>query len=156
MQDNFSGITLVDTKIQCSKIDEEAKKQRHVRLLTSEAFERDKKKYDAIFIICVLHIVPSVRERREIIDAAVGKLNDRGMIVVDVPQSETYYNRKKDSLLPYQDGHLLKWGSSYTFYKSFFREEFDDLFMRTGALEIADQVYQSKHLIRMWRKKDKA
>jgi len=75
-----------------------------------------------------------------------------GFIVVDVPQSETYYNRRRLKLSRYRDGYLLRWGSYYTFYKSFYKKDLDAMFIAVPELNLFQKTWYSKHLIRIWRK----
>src|SRR5208282_4590848 len=54
----FSEIALVDTKLQCNRIADQVPRASAIRLLPIEEFAREKRKYDAVFIISVLHIIP--------------------------------------------------------------------------------------------------
>ena len=103
-------------------------------------------------MVSVLHIIPEPRYRQRILRSAVKKLNPGGFIVVDVPQSETYYNRRRGALLRYKDGYLLRHGKYFTFYKSFYSQELDSMFHRAGrGLELFEKIGYTKHLIRIWR-----
>lgn len=148
----FDEITLVETETRCRNLAPLLRGSNQVRLLTSQEFENSQETFDAIYLVCVLHIIPEPARRRQIVKAAVSKLRPGGFIVVDVPQSETYYNRRKRTMVRYKDGYLLRWGQRFTFYKSFYSNELDELFRRTGCLELDQKIPYSKHLIRVWRK----
>jgi hypothetical protein len=76
-------------------------------------------------------------------------LRKNGLLLVDVPQSETYYNRRRESLEQYGDGWLIRHGSRYAFYKSFLKSELDGLLLRDGRFRISEVFAYSKHLIRL-------
>ena len=152
LEDQFDEITLVETAKQCESIRPRIFGRNLVALFSTDDFKQDDTRYDAIFFICVLHTIPTGIERENMIGIATEKLRRGGFIVVGVPQSETYYNRRRKKLPRYKDGYLLRWGDHFTFYKSFYAEELDSLFKKVGTLTLFRKITYSKHLIRIWRK----
>jgi hypothetical protein len=121
------------------------------RVVRTGAFQDDQTAYDAIFFISVLHIIPDPKYRQRVVKMAAAKIRPGGFIVVDVPQSETYYNRRLKKLPRHKDGYLLRWGNHYTFYKSFYCNELDAMFQKIPGLKLFKKIHYCKHLIRMWK-----
>lgn len=103
------------------------------------------------FFISVLHIIPDPKYRQRVVKMAAAKIRPGGFIVVDVPQSETYYNRRLKKLPRHKDGYLLRWGNHYTFYKSFYCNELDAMFQKIPGLQLFQKIHYCKHLIRIWK-----
>jgi hypothetical protein len=152
LEEQFDEIALVETPTRCELLRPNIVGKNHIALFSTDDFKRDHAHYDAFFFICVLHTIPTSIERTNMIRIATEKLKRGGFIVVDVPQSETYYNRRRKTLPRYKDGYLLRWGDHFTFYKSFYAAELDALFAKIDALALFRKVWYTKHLIRIWRK----
>ena len=148
---NFDEIVLVETEIKCKSLQGEVAGKNHIRLQSTGAFQDDQTVYDAIFFISVLHIIPDPKYRQRVVKMAAAKIRPGGFIVVDVPQSETYYNRRLKKLPRHKDGYLLRWGSHYTFYKSFYCNELDAMFQKIPGLQLFQKIHYCKHLIRIWK-----
>lgn len=151
MTKNFRNITLVDTQIQCNRIAGTLPHIHGIRLLPVEEFERDRSTYDAIFIVSVLHIIPKPNARRDLLRLAASKLNDPGIIVIDVPSGERYYRQHCTSENKYRDGWTMGSGSIRTFYKNFYSTELDSLVQSCTGLQLSLVKSEDKHLIRIWR-----
>lgn len=153
LQASFSDITLVDTELQCERVRNLMPKSQKIRLLDTERFLRDKKEYDAIFIISVLHVIPEVKARREILSLAINKVHARGYIVVDVPCGENYYRKKCTSENQYRDGWVMGNGPFRTFYKNYSAKELDAFLTNGKPLKVYKKVWFEKHIIRIMKKK---
>jgi SAM-dependent methyltransferase len=152
LQEFFANITLVDTEIQCGRIERDFPEVKSENLVDSQSFFSENKKFDAFLCISVLHIVPIYALRRKIIKKAFDSLNEGGFFVTDVPSSETYYARKKDTLPKYRDGMLLGAGQVRTFYKNFSAKEFDEMISDSSKFSFWKKYGQDKHIIRIWRR----
>ena len=150
-ENSFDEITLVETLNKCSVLQDTIKGKNHIRLQYTKVFEEDHTKYDAVFFISVLHTIPDRAYRQKLVVAAAKKIFPGGFMVVDVPQSETYYNRRRQELLRYRDGYLLKWGDHYSFYKSFYKKELDSIFEQIPGVQLFHKIGYCKHLIRIWK-----
>jgi hypothetical protein len=150
-ENNFDEITLIETAIRCVALQSRVAGKNHIRLQTTKAFEEDQTIYDAIFFISVLHTIPERSYRQHLVNIAVTKIRPGGFIVVDVPQSETYYNRRRQKLLRYRDGYLLRWGGHYSFYKSFYKKGLDSMFAQIPGVQLFQKIGYCKHLIRIWK-----
>jgi hypothetical protein len=148
---NFDEIALVETEIRCKTLRGGIAGKNHIRLQSTKVYQEDHTVYDAIFFISVLHIIPDPKYRQKLVKMAAGKIRPGGFIVVDVPQSETYYNRRLRKLPRHKDGYLLRWGNHYTFYKSFYCEELDAIFEKIKGIRLFKKVHYCKHLIRIWQ-----
>jgi SAM-dependent methyltransferase len=151
LEKQFDEITLVETEIRCDALKDQIKGKNHISLKSTRAFEEDCTVYDAVFFVCVLHTIPDAGYREQLIRTAVAKIRPSGFIIVDVPQSETYYNRRRRRLPRYKDGYLLRWGDHYSFYKSFYRTELDSMFLKVRGMELFQKTWCCKHPIRIWR-----
>jgi hypothetical protein len=150
----FHEITLVETEVRCKTLRPSLAGKNHVRLQSTKAFHDDNSTYDAIFLIAVLHIIPDRNYRQKIVKLAAAKIRPGGFMVVDVPQSETYYIRRFAKLPRHKDGYLLRWGSHYTFYKNFYCAELDEMFAKIAGIQLFRKVHYCKHLIRIWKLPD--
>lgn len=151
LRKNFDEITLVETARRCELIAPVIRGMNDTRVLSTRDFERDYAAYDAVFLISVLHIIPSPSERRRLVRRAIEKLKPGGFVVVDVPQSETYYNRRRD-VMTRADGYLTRWGNHYAFYKSFYADELDAMFTKPRSVALFQRVCYPKHIIRIWQR----
>src|SRR5690606_19679084 len=99
--------------------------------------------YDAIFLISVLHIMPENLDRKKLLQTARDRLEVGGFLVVDVPQSETYYNRRKKYYERHKDGLIVPRNGRPTFYKSFYAEELDKLLFSKSVFVPFCSIYQT-------------
>jgi hypothetical protein len=148
---NFEEIGLVETENRCKLLQSNVAGKNHIRLQSTKSFQDDMAVYDAAFFISVLHIIPDPKYRQKLIRIAAGKIRPGGFIVVDVPQSETYYIRRLKELPRYKDGYLLRWGGHYTFYKNYYCDELDAMFKKIPGIRLFKKIHYCKHLIRIWR-----
>ena len=152
---SFDEVSLVETERRCKKLKLDVADKNHIQLQSTREFQLDRSRYDAIFLISVLHTIPDPKYRQRLVNLAASKVRRGGFIVVDVPQSETYYLRRSNSLPRFKDGYLLRWGRYYTFYKNFYASELDALFEKTSKLQLFEKTHYCKHLIRIWRRYEK-
>lgn len=148
---NFEEIGLVETEKRSQMLRADVIGKNHIQLQSTKEFEEGHAIYDAIFFICVLHTIPEPKYREKLVKLAATKIRSGGFIVVDVPQSETYYKRRQKRLPQYKDGFLLRWGDHFTFYKNYYSKELDALFEKIPNIQLFDKIHYCKHLIRIWK-----
>ena len=149
LKEGFKSITLVDTLLQCQRIRDEVKKNKKVKLLSNIEFVKENKKYDAIFMISILHTIPIIKERKNLISLAISKLKLNGYLIIDVPTGVTYYRNRCTGENKYKDGYLMGNGNIKTFYKQYFAAELDKLLTESNQLKLFKKIYFDKHLTRI-------
>lgn len=152
LMEYFEDITLIETGIQYERIRETVPKHDGLCLLTFEEFRGCDALYDAIFLISVLHIIPRPTDRREILKTINEKVKEGGYIVIDVPNSETYYQRRCNEENRFQDGWVMGSGRYRTFYKNFSAKELDGLLWDVLKAERIAANRQEKHVTRLLKK----
>jgi len=148
----FDTVDLIETTNQYDRFKELVPKRNNLRFFPEKEFLKINSKYEAIFMISFLHVIPENKKRKQILKTSFERLKPGGYLVVDVPQSETYYNRRKHLMIPHKDGWALKWGPAYTFYKSYYAKDLDSLVEKTTGMTLFQKADYSKHLIRIWKK----
>jgi hypothetical protein len=151
LNEHFPHVTLVETELQCSRIRSAVPKRKGIRLLSTEAFASDARKYDAIFLISVLHIIPMPSTRREIIQLARSKLKKGGYLITDIPTGEAYYRHRCTKQNEYSDGWVMGTGNVKTFYKNFSARAADRLIASVDSFTLSSKVSVDHHIVRIWR-----
>jgi trans-aconitate methyltransferase len=152
LQKHFSEITLVDTEFQCSRISTLVPSIRGIRLKTIDDFMMERRTYEAVFLISVLHVIPKPRDRKESVLLAHSKLRKGGYLAVDVPTGESYYRQRCTKENRYSDGWLMGVGDVRTFYKNYLTSEFDQLISSNTSFTLFQKTYVDHHIIRIWQK----
>jgi len=152
MMRHFDSITLVDTETQCRKIAGLVPTSKRVKVHPIDSFIGTRNKYDAIFMISVLHIIDKPDVRKNLIYSSSVHLKKGGFFVVDVPSGESYYRSKCTDENRFGDGWVMGEGRTRTFYKNFYASELDELVCSNGAFELFQKVWFYKHLIRIYTK----
>jgi len=129
----------VDTETQLDRIDgilSEVRSEFGDRLcsMSIKEFSSSRLRLDAAVIVCVLHTIPSVKARKDLLRAIRRNVKKGGKLLVDVPFGEPYYRRKMTMERRYRDGYLMGCGSCRTFYKEFDEEEIKSLVEEFGFL----------------------
>lgn len=148
----FPEITPVDTDLQCQRIRDLLQPHQRILLLSISEFEKNEKKYDAIFLISVLHVIDKPKQREKLLSIASSKLHNSGFLIVDVPTGERYYRQHCTNENKHGDGWVMGTGPVRTFYKNFYAEEFDDLIAACTEFRLYLKLSLDKHIIRIWRK----
>lgn len=89
---------------------------------------------DAAIVINVLHVLPSIEERVECLEATSGNLHARGFVYVDVPHNVTYYQKPPKNSVRFRDGWAIRKGDYFTFYKDMSTSELAKYAARAGFL----------------------
>jgi hypothetical protein len=147
----YSKVLLVDTGIQYERVRTLVSNSSRVRFMTPEQFGARREKYDAVFLICVLHIIPDPRTRATVLDLIADKLRLGGVLVTDVPCSRSYYRNAAEKI-PMNDGWAMGVGSTRTFYKEYSAAEFDTLLLASGCFSLFKKTWIDKHIVRIWRR----
>ena len=152
LQAFFTHITLVDTKLQCERIKGLVPKSEQVRLIDSEQFTHNKKKFHAAFLISVLHVIPDKKLRKQLLTMATEKVCKSGYVVIDVPCGEKYYRQKCTPENKYKDGWIMGDGYHRTFYKNYNTRELDELLTSGMSIELCKKVWFDKHIVRIMKR----
>jgi hypothetical protein len=131
----FERVLCVDTTTQIERI--RAYKPNGMEVYSVEEFDK-MPPVDVLFLIAVLHIVPSA-ERKQIAERCKAKSKT---IVVDVPMSQNYYRKRAMSC--HDDGFLM---AGNTFYKNVKGDELDTLF--TG-MKVLHKMPDNQHIVRIY------
>ncbi len=84
---------------------------------------------DAALLCFVLHTIPDVHLRKELVKSTISNLKTTGEIFVATPYGESYYKNKMSDDNKLKDGYIFHADQSQgTFYKEITREEIDKLF----------------------------
>ena len=121
-----------------------------IRLLSINELESEKRKFDAIFLISVLHVVDKPSTRKKLLWLAREKLSTPGFLIVDVPAGERYYRQNCTMQNRHGDGWVMGSGSIRTFYKTFGANEIDRLIESCTRLTLFKSTYIDKHIVRIW------
>jgi SAM-dependent methyltransferase len=90
------------------------------------------KNVDAAIVINVLHILPTPRQRLDLLKSIYRILQTNGLVFVDVPRNESFYRNDVKTAIPYSDGYCMHRGTSFTFYKNMDSKEISDLVEHAG------------------------
>lgn len=148
----FTGITLMDTVIQCERIKDFIPKSKKIKLINNKRFSAESGQYDAAFIISVFHIMPDPKSRTRLLKTVINKVVQEGYIIVDVPCGEHYYRRNCRPENRFNDGWAMGKGIDRTFYKNYSAVELDSLLLNRGDLKLFKKIWYEKHLIRIMQK----
>ncbi len=120
--------------------------------LTFEEFARARLRLDAAYVVNVLHTLPSVEERLELL-AAVGRNVIRGgTLVLDVPSYEHYYAERMTPENAYGDGYVFRHpGNVFTFFRFASEEELDD-WAASSKFRFERRVSDHHHFVRIYRR----
>jgi hypothetical protein len=151
LQSHFREVTCVDTALQCCRISGSFPKRKGLRLLTVEQFETARRKYDAIFLISVLHIIPRSSIRKSLIRLAGRKLRKGGFLIVDIPSGEAYYRQRCTNENKYRDGWVMGRGGVRTFYKNFSKRAADRSVTSAGRFRLFVKGSFSRHIVAIWQ-----
>ncbi len=152
LQKYFPNITLVDTELQCKRIADLVPKRPGVILLHAGEFEARQRKYEAIFLISVLHVIDKPNYRRQLLNVAHISLTTKGYLVTDVPTGEAYYRKKCTPGNVHGDGWCIGSGSIRTFYKNYSASDFDRLITSSNRFTLYKKVWNDHHLVRIWQR----
>jgi len=133
----FPFVILVDTKLQYNRIKDKldklyAKYRSFKKFIDTESFHNGKMGLEGAIVINVLHVLPEVRERTELLKSIHKNLKEKGVIFIDVPCNETFYRNLVKTAKPYKDGYIMRRGSYYTFYKNMTFEELKGYVEKVG------------------------
>ncbi|MHA1338122.1 MAG: hypothetical protein ACTSPW_20705 [Promethearchaeota archaeon] len=143
---SFPVVVLVDTEKQYNRIKNNINKlmRRYSSLkkfIDANSFMHQKLEFDGAIIINVLHVIPEIKQRKNILFAAYNNLKDKGFVFIDVPRNETYYRCLVKTAQPYNDGFIMKRGNFFTFYKNMTFSE-----LKSYAEEIGFKFYRRIYL----------
>lgn len=118
---------------------------------SAEEFQASKLRLGGVYLINVLHTVPSNAERVSLLQSGRQNLRSGGFVVVDVPSYEHYYSRRMGPGNAFGDGYIFAHsGNRHTFYRFCVAEELDD-WASSADLEFERSVSDHHHLVRIYR-----
>src|SRR5205814_5221487 len=120
--------------------------------LTITEFEKARLKYEAIFLISVLHIIDKPRIRKSLVRLAHEKLKSGHFLVTDVPTGEAYYRQRCTSENRFGDGWVMGTASVKTFYKNYSALEFDRLVTSDTTFTLFRKISVDHHIVRIWQR----
>lgn len=143
-------VWIVDTKFQllrCSKLIAQARtKYKNLRgVLSLEAFSRANLRLDGATMISVLHTIPKLETRSELLRAVKRNVKPGGLVLIDVPFGEPYYTRRMNPRRHIFDGYVMGAGRIRTFYKLFKEKELHTLVERIGFKLIGNLGIRRHH-----------
>lgn len=95
LKDHFDRVDYIEQPELIEKICDQVKSNSE-RVICYDEWILERTLYDAIFLIFVIHTIPSITYRKRIIFEIKRRIRKGGFLLVAVPQSETYYNRRKE------------------------------------------------------------
>lgn len=124
----FPFVVLLDTKNQYQRIKNKlselsGKYSSFNEFIDTDSFQRNRLQLDGALIINVLHILPEIHERIELLKGVYRNLRKKGFIFIDVPRNETFYRNSVKTAKSYNDGYIMRRGGYYTFYVNIRFEE---------------------------------
>jgi hypothetical protein len=153
-REHFSDVTLVDTKLQCDRIAGKVPHDSSVRLLPIAEFAKEKREYDAVFIISVLHIIPELSDRKALLTLTRRRVRELGFLIVDVPSGEHYYSVHCTKNNRYRDGWVMGKGPIKTFYRNYKPEEIEGIVRSCTGFQLYRKASLAKHIVRIWQKRE--
>jgi SAM-dependent methyltransferase len=119
----FPFVILVDTKHQYTRIRDRFVQMSELyssleKFIDAESFQSKKMQLDGAIVINILHILPTIEARINVLRSAHQNLRKEGFLFLDVPWHEKYYRKQVRTAKPYNDGRIMKRGNYYTFYKN--------------------------------------
>ncbi len=143
--DSFPFVILVDTKAQYQRIKNKLDDLKSIyssykEFMDVESFLNKELQLDGAIIINVLHILPLITKRIELLNGVHRNLKKRGFIFIDVPSNETYYRNIVKTAKPYEDGYIMSRGNYYTFYKNMTLEELMN-YAEKASFQFKQRIY---------------
>lgn len=144
------AISVIDIEAQIKRLPKESLSKFNV--YTYEHDELPINEFDVVTLILVLHIIPDVATRKEVLKRAYSAVKPGGYLLIDVPTGERYYRQMCTEENKYNDGFILSHGSSKTFYKNYLAKELDNFINETICVEKVATPYFDKHICRLFIK----
>jgi len=143
----------VDTEIQAdrvaSRLDEISTSPRFGGFLTLDQLEASDISLDGAYLVNVLHTIPTVDRRLDILAAVRSRVKDGGFLLIDVPSYEYYYSQRMTKQNALEDGHYFKNGPGYTFYRFCKADELDSWANKAGFV-FEGRAVVNHHLVRLY------
>lgn len=118
---------------------------------SSDSFSKSRLRLHGAYVVNVLHTLPTVKRRVELLEAVRRNLTAGGFVVVDVPYYEWYYKKRMVAENAYKDGFVFSHGAEkYTFYRFTTIDELDQWAAAAGfAFDF--RLTTNHHWIRVYR-----
>jgi hypothetical protein len=142
----------VETELQLARTAEllSSARRRYPRLrtpLSAGQFGSSALNLDGAVCICVLHTVPAIRGRTEILRALRKNLSVGGLLLLDVPHGLTYYHRPDSRAKEFLDGYIMGPGPVHTFFKEYTESELVSTVERRGFEFVRNLGIRRHHAI---------
>jgi hypothetical protein len=120
-------------------------KNNRLQVYNPKSLTEGKLRVDASIVSLVLHIVPDVKTRQEIILNVKRNLKTPYEIFIVVPNGEKYYRKKAST--HYNDGYLLHCSNGQkTFYREYTAKQIDQLMFELG-FKLCKTLYTKKKIL---------
>jgi SAM-dependent methyltransferase len=120
---------------------------------TIDEFRRSQLRLGVAYLINVIHTLPDPGERVDLLASIHRNLKRDGLLVIDVPASESYYSERMTAENEFSDGFLFKrFGETFTFYRFCSEAELDQWAGEAG-FSFKEKVPEHHHRVRIYRKR---
>ncbi len=156
--DAFPSVVLVDRQAQIERIGNKVavlaeEYESLLGLMEANEFAGNDLDLDAAVVINVLHVLPIIGDRIQLLKSVARNLRDGGFLFLDGPRNETYYRTLVKTASPYRDGFVMRRDSYFTFYKNL---SFTDLadYSEEAGFEVLEKITLSHRVTFLARKAD--
>lgn len=105
------------------------------------------------YVVNVLHTLPSVDQRVELLEVVRQNLKREGFVLIDVPYYEHYYKERMIAENAYGDGYIFRQGpDKYTFYRFTTVAELDE-WARDAGFRFDFRIVDNHHWVRIYRRR---
>jgi|GEM_PF-2997244 len=134
---SFEWVVLTDTQFQLNRIkgkliNLKTKYPSLYAVIPSENFKHSRLNFDSAILLNVLHVLPSERQRIELLKDVYSNLREGGIIYVDSPRGEKYYRRFLKNGQRFYDGWMILRGKYATFYTELTTEKIERYLYEVG------------------------
>ena len=145
----------IDTEAQAQRIQGRIEECRNhpsfAGFRTIDDFRRSRLRLGGAYVINVLHTLPSVEDRVDLLQSVRRNLRRGGFVLLDVPSFADYYRERMTPENRYGDGYIFPQGrETYTFYRFSRPEELDEWAAAAG-LEFEERIVDNHHWVRNYR-----
>jgi hypothetical protein len=134
-----------------NRIEECSKHPSFAGFRSVDEFRLSKLRLGGAYVVNVLHTLPEVDQRIDLLVVTARNLRSNGFILIDVPSFADYYKGRMSRANAYGDGYLFRQGpDAFTFYR-FSRAEEVDEWATAAGLEFDSRIVDNHHRVRIYR-----
>jgi SAM-dependent methyltransferase len=118
---------------------------------TTEEFARSRLRLGGVYVVNVLHTLPTPAARVRLLESARRNLRTGGFVLIDVPSFADYYRGRLRPENAFGDGYVFQQGTGkFTFYR-FSRPEELDSWAAAAGLTFDFGIVDNHHWVRVYR-----